>query len=71
VIDQRTGKGHVAVRSESSHTSSTSNGTGPSGGMAGTGKEGGTVQLFARMNKVRFGESLPRLNNQVSHGGLG
>jgi hypothetical protein len=58
VTDSRTGKGHVAVRAEGSNA--TSGGSGSSGGggggggaVAGTGKEGGTVQQFARMVKVR------------------
>jgi hypothetical protein len=48
----------VAVRAEGSNA--TSGGSGSSGGggggggaVAGTGKEGGTVQQFARMVKVR------------------
>jgi len=54
VTDSRTGKGHVAVRAEGSNASAGVGGGGGSGSaVAGTGKEGGTVQQFARMVKVR------------------
>ncbi|KAJ9116419.1 hypothetical protein QFC22_004861 [Naganishia vaughanmartiniae] len=60
VTDKKTGRGHVAIRS-----------AGPDGhaaagnGSSGQGALGGTVQQFARMIKVRFGESLPKLPNQL------
>jgi hypothetical protein len=54
VTDRRTGKGHVAVRSANPEH------------LGGSVGQGGTVQQFARMIKVRFGESLPKLPNQVS-----
>jgi hypothetical protein len=54
VTDKRTGRGHVAVRSAN-----------PDHAHGGSAGQGGTVQQFARMIKVRFGESLPKLPNQV------
>lgn len=55
VTDTRTGKGHVAVRAEGSNATTGNGGGGGIGGaVAGTGKEGGTVQQFARMVKVRY-----------------
>ena len=57
VTDRRTGRGHVAVRSAN-----------PEHG-GGAGGLGGTVQQFARMIKVRFGESVPKLPNQVRRKG--
>ncbi|KAJ9099272.1 hypothetical protein QFC21_004153 [Naganishia friedmannii] len=58
VTDKKTGRGHVAIRSASpdSHVGN---------GSSGQGALGGTVQQFARMIKVRFGESLPKLPNQL------
>jgi hypothetical protein len=46
----------VAVRAEGSNATSAGSGSAGGGGggaVAGTGKEGGTVQQFARMVKVR------------------
>jgi hypothetical protein len=60
VTDKKTGRGHVAIRSAGP------DGSHPAGnGSSGQGALGGTVQQFARMIKVRFGESLPKLPNQV------
>jgi hypothetical protein len=53
VTDSRTGKGHVAVRAEGSNNVTSGSGNGNGAAVAGTGKEGGTVQQFARMVKVR------------------
>lgn len=58
VTDKKTGRGHVAIRSASPDAHAGS-------GNGGQGALGGTVQQFARMIKVRFGESLPKLPNQV------
>jgi len=54
VTDTRTGKGHVAVKAEGSNSISSGSGSGNGAAVAGTGKEGGTVQQFARMVKVRW-----------------
>jgi len=54
VTDTRTGKGHVAVKAEGSNSVSSGSGSGSGAAVAGTGKEGGTVQQFARMVKVRW-----------------
>lgn len=53
VTDVKTGKGHVAVRAEGSNALNGHANESHAGVASGTGKEGGTVQQFARMIKVR------------------
>lgn len=67
VVDVRSGKGHVCIRTEGNNVNGNTGPVGVGGAQVagGSGKEGGTLQQFARMIKTRFGESLPKLTNQL------